>query len=154
MSINKILIKHFAFRYLSIKPPDYLPNAPRSIFQWKLWKANEFLNFIIYYSLVVFHGYMNSNHYEHLTKLVISLQKLLSKKITVDDLPYIRECLKEFVKEKADLYHESIMKSGTHELLHIVDMILETAPINVICCFQFEELNRKFLRYIKGFIDE
>lgn len=42
------------------------------------------------------------------------------------------------------------MLSGMHELLHLVDCTLEFGPLNSTNCFQFEELNRKLMRFLHG----
>jgi hypothetical protein len=56
----------------------------------------------------------------------------------------------EFVEEVSDLYSPSIMLSGMHELLHIVECTIQFGPLNSINCFQFEELNRKLMRFLHG----
>ena len=45
-------------RLLRLKPLDFFPNAPRSISTFKLWKANEFLYFILYYAPIILNGVM------------------------------------------------------------------------------------------------
>ena len=42
------------------------------------------------------------------------------------------------------------MLSGVHELLHLIECTLDYGPLNNINCFQFEEINRKMLRFIHG----
>ena len=42
------------------------------------------------------------------------------------------------------------MLSGVHELLHLVRCTENFGPLNGCCCFEFEELNRLFLKLIKG----
>jgi hypothetical protein len=58
-------------RLMKIRPPSFVPNAPRQIHTWKLWKAHEYLAFLIYYSLPVFNGLKDADNYANLTKLVI-----------------------------------------------------------------------------------
>jgi hypothetical protein len=42
------------------------------------------------------------------------------------------------------------MLSGVHELLHLVHCTKKFGPLNLVNCFQFEELNRKILGVIHG----
>ena len=90
---------------------------------------------------------MKADHYFNLQKLVIFVETILSpvklKKANV--------LINDFVQELAGLYTPRIMLSGVHELLHMVDETLAYGPLNNINCFQFEELNRKMLRFIHGF---
>ena len=68
-------------RLLKIKPPGFVPAAPRSVDLWCLWRAHEFLYFLIYYSLCVFHEIMDYDYYQHLMLLVIAMENLLKPKI-------------------------------------------------------------------------
>ena len=73
-------------RYLNIRPPGYLQTASRSITEFSIWKAKEFINFIMFFSLPVFHNLMPSEHFEHFTKLVVALEILLVKEKQRDQL--------------------------------------------------------------------
>ena len=66
---------------------------------------------------------MSDDHYMHLTKLVVALEILLQNKIERKKLQVANELLIQFVRDAADLYTPSIMKSGMHELLHLVEEI-------------------------------
>ena len=125
-------------RYLSIRPPSYIPNSPRSITEWNTWKANEFISFILFYALPTFHGLMNIDHFEHLTKLVVALEILLCKIIRREDLKIAQDLLNDFVANAATLYSLNIMKSGMHDLLHLVECTIEIGPLNAFSLFPFE----------------
>jgi len=137
-------------RYLRIRPPSYTQATPRSITEFNIWKAKEFINFILLYSLPLFHNLMPDKHYSHLTKLVVALEILLDKKVLRDQLPVAEKLLQDFVKDAAKLYSPAIMKSGMHELLHLVECTKEIGPLVCFSCFPFEELNRKFLKFVNG----
>lgn len=143
-------IKQIDDRLLKLRPPSYITIAPRTIATWKQWKAREFLNFILFYSLIVFRGLMKHDAYNNIIKLVLALEILLSKNINLISLSRAKLLLREFVSELANLYSDCIMKSGVHELLHLVDSTIEIGPLNALSCFPFEELNRKMLRLVKG----
>jgi K+-sensing histidine kinase KdpD len=69
-------------RIINIKPPKYVPTAPRSIYTWKQWRAHEYLSFILFYSLPIFIDMMyETSHLEHLIKLVIFMEIILSREI-------------------------------------------------------------------------
>ncbi|RNA09939.1 hypothetical protein BpHYR1_050701 [Brachionus plicatilis] len=55
-----------------------------------------------------------------------------------------------FVGQLENLYDSHILKSGVHELLHFVDSVKECGPLNILSCYQFEELNRKITTMIKS----
>ena len=137
-------------RLLSIKPPLFIPITPRSIEQRAKWRANEYLNFLLYYSLPIFCGIMEPKYYLNLMKLVVSMELLLENKIKCENLPIIKNILISFVKEVEDIYPKAIMVSGMHEILHLVECTLIFGPLNCTNSFQFEELNRKVISLISG----
>ncbi|CAF0936386.1 unnamed protein product [Brachionus calyciflorus] len=114
-------------RLLEIKPPSYISSAPK-----------------------IFANIMPFNYFQNLKLLVISLEITFSKQISKSDLYKIKEVFRLYVSQLPTLYDNFIMKSGVHELLHLTDCTLQFGPLNNINCFQFEELNRKITRLIKG----
>ena len=137
-------------KLVGIKPNKSIPYAPRSISQYKLWRAHEYLSFILYYSLYVFYGIMKVDYYENFMILAISTEILLSKRIQKDSLLRVKGHLIRFVSQLEDLYSTQVMVSGVHELLHLVECTLDFGPLNCLSCFQFEELNRLMKNMIKG----
>jgi hypothetical protein len=125
-------------RLLSITPPKFVPCTPRSIYTHNLWRAHEYLAFIIYYALPVFKNIMPLEHYLNLQKLVVFIETILSPVISVCKLRSMEAVINEFVRELANLYSPKIMLSGVHELLHLIDCTLDYGPLNNINCFQFE----------------
>jgi hypothetical protein len=137
-------------RVMNIRPPSFIPNAPRDIFSWNLWKANEFLVFLLYYCLPVFNHIMKANYFAHLTKLVVAMQYLLGENINRNDLDDINDILVDFVKESSLLYGPSIMLSGMHELVHIVQCTIDSGPLNTVNVFMYEENNRGIISFLHG----
>ena len=133
-------------RLLNIRPPSFIPNTPRSIKLWRLWRAHEFLSFLLYYSLPVFFKLMEVQYYKNLIKFVLCMQNLLKKKIVKADLDTIQLILEDFVEEANQLYGNSIM----HEIIHLVKCTRDFGPLNSTNSFPFEEINRKILRLIHG----
>lgn len=138
-------------RLLSIQPPSFVQTAPRSIDDWKNWRAHEFLHFILFYAFPVFYKLMDSKYLNHLKYLIIPLEVLSMRVIRRSDLKVVEELLFKFVLDVETLYSELILKSGMHELVHLADMTLDFGPLNITCLFQYEEINRKILRLVHGF---
>ena len=78
------------------------------------------------------------------------MEILLSPSISLDDLSKAELIIFDFVKEVSKLYPATILLSGLHELLHLVDCTLDFGPLNCTNCFQFEEINRKLVRFLHG----
>jgi hypothetical protein len=137
-------------RLLNIKPPQFIPCPPKNIKNLAEWHCKDFLAFILYYALIVFKDLMPERYFNHLKLLVISLENLLVKRILRKNLEYVHVLLTDFVKDMTPLYGVLSMKSGIHELLHIVECTLESGHMNSVNMFQFEEINRKVLSLIFG----
>ncbi len=137
-------------RLLSIKPPTFVPYTPRPIFIYNLWRAHEYMTFILYYALPVFREILADKYYKNLIKLVIFLENLLLPKFDKNFAQELEKMIFSFVRELEYLYPPNVMRSGVHELVHLVDCTLDYGPLNIINCFQFEELNRKITRLYNG----
>jgi hypothetical protein len=104
----------------------------------------------LYFSLAVLSEALPSEYYQHLVKLVIFMENILCESIELCSMNTVEEIIREYVKEIGTLYGQEAMLSGEHELLHLVDMTRDFSPLNNVNCFQFEELNRKSVRFIHG----
>ena len=125
-----------------IRPPQFIQQAPRSLLDYKIWRAHEFLNFLMYFSIPTFYEIMDKEYFDHLLLLIISLEFLLSKNIIKSQLESVQSVLSLFVSKLENLYDEHIQSSSMHELLHLVQCTKEIGPLNECACFVFEELNR------------
>jgi hypothetical protein len=70
-------------RLSKIRPPRFVPAVPRLIENWNTWKAHEYLSFILYYALPVFDSIMEYDQLQHLVKLVVFIEIILAKEISV-----------------------------------------------------------------------
>ena len=137
-------------RLVAIRPPSFIPSAPRMIKDSANWRAKEYLSFILFYSLPLFYGIMPAEQFNNLKKLVCFLEFLLNRRIKASDLNKYQSLIESFVEELSSLYHPTIMLSGVHELLHLIEITKQFGPINLTNCFVYEELNRKLTRMING----
>ena len=132
------------------QPPQYIPHAPRKFNDFKIWRAHEYMHFILHFAIPVFYGIMEEEYFKHLLLLIISMEQLLSKHIEIQNLKLIHHSLCNFVQDLEKYYDVHILKSASHELIHLVMCTEVLGPINQNNCYQFEELNRKVNRLIKG----
>jgi hypothetical protein len=100
--------------------------------------------------LPVFNGLMKQIFSTNITKFVVALEFLLNREMKRQNLEVVKQIFKLFVKEVEEIYPENIILSGMHELLHLVDYTKRFGPLNLVNCFQFEELNRKIGNLIFG----
>lgn len=138
-------------RLLYITPPKFVPSTPRTLYSYNLWRAHEYLSFILFYAVPVFKDIMKNEYYNNIKKFVLFIEIILSPSINRDHLKKAEQMIIDFVNEASNLYPKSIMLSGFHELLHLVDCCFDFGSLNSVNCFQFEELNRKLIGFIHGY---
>lgn len=75
----------FNDRLLNICPLCELTRTPRAIENMKLYKASEWKNMLLYYSLPCLQGLLPNIYFKHWSLLVFSMHKFLLDKITEKD---------------------------------------------------------------------
>ena len=81
-------------RLSAIKPPgSKIGRLPRDI---QNWKATEFKNWLIHYSLVVLHGILDHAYFLHWSLLVSSIGILTKDYISPSELTLADDMLKDF----------------------------------------------------------
>jgi len=106
-------------RLMSMKPTFEITRIPRSITQLKLWKASEYKNFALYYSLISLKGLMPKKYVQHWLLLVYSMHVFLSIKILSENFITATFALRKFVFDTEKLYGQIFMNYNVHLMLHI-----------------------------------
>ena len=69
------------------RPPHEFSRRPRSIFKHlNYWKASEFKNWLLFYSVPILKGHLPSLYYHHYVLLVSALHILLQESISLEQL--------------------------------------------------------------------
>jgi hypothetical protein len=68
-------------RLFNIRTTSFIPITARSILDYKIWRANEFICFLIYCKLSIFYDLMEARFYINITKLVVAVDFLLNREI-------------------------------------------------------------------------
>ena len=104
---------------LKIKPPSNITRAPRSFHERAQWKASEWRNWLLFYSLFVLHGVLPQDYYNHFLLLVESIYILLSESISHADLDRAENQLHVFLSDFSTIYAVDYMTYDIHLLQHI-----------------------------------
>lgn len=136
--------KKFIFndRLLNIHPPCELTRTPRALEDMKLYKASEWKNMLLYYSLPCLQGLLPNNYFKHWSLLVFSVHKFLADRITEENFKDAEKALRKFVFEMETLYGKEHMKFNVHLLLHIPKSVKLFGAIWAWSAFPFESYNR------------
>ena len=135
---SKACLSH---RLLSIKPPDIVGRLPRSLDDLKHWKATEFKNWLLHYSVAVLRPVLNPLYLFHWTLLVGGIGILCSDSIVKDDLSSADSMLQDFVLLMGILFAPTKCTMNVHLLQHFAYYVSRRGPIWAYSCFAFEGMN-------------
>ena len=112
-------LKSIDARLLKIHLPNIIGRFPRSISDIGIWKATEFKNWLLHFSVPVLHGILPAVYLLHWSLLVGSLQILCGDKISVHEIASAREMLIDFVRLAVPLYGLQKCTMNVHLLTHL-----------------------------------
>ena len=135
---------------LKIKPPRIVSHMPRLLSEISKWKAREFENWILYYSIPLFSLVLTKKQVKHWSLLVRSLHILLSRIISKEELKEADTMLTEFACDAQLYYSESVMTYNVHILLHMCKSVEDWGPVWAHSCYPFESENAKTGNAIKN----
>ena len=124
------------------RPPHEFSRRPRSISKHlNYWKASEFKNWLLFYSVPILKGYLPSLYYHHYVLLVTALHILLQESISVQQAEAAEMMLKDFVSLLPELYGEQNCTANAHMLLHLPMYVRLWGPLWTHSTFAFESKN-------------
>lgn len=109
---------------LSVKPPNEIRRTPRSMEKFlALWKASEFRNWLLFYSVIALKSILPSTFYNHWLYLVNTMHILLQREINAENLSTCRILIRKFIEAVPELYSDSFCTYNVHSLTHLVDYV-------------------------------
>ncbi|XP_042897703.1 uncharacterized protein [Parasteatoda tepidariorum] len=144
---NPKCIKAMNAKLSNVVMPQCVGRVPRLMFERKLYKANEWRNFLLYVCIPVVRDVLPTEYVDHISHLIGSMFLLLQESINVQDLQKVDEHLIKFVAGVQYLYGESAMTFNVHSLLHLTKSVLDWGPLWIRSMFLYEGANgilRKF----------
>lgn len=137
---------------LNIRPPFFFNRMPRSITLHRFFKASEYYNWLLFYSVPAVVNYLPDKYFQHWLLLVISLLNLLQKSFRINpDLEQTEILLKLFVRDIGQLYSDDREYSyNVHQLLHIVLCVKRWGSLWATSAFSFENYNNFLINCVHG----
>ncbi|XP_033114024.1 uncharacterized protein LOC117114465 [Anneissia japonica] len=136
---NKIQILDQRLR--GIKPPSVISRVPREISKRKSWKASEWHNWLMYFSLPCLQGLLPGPYLSHYSALVEAMFLLMQKSVSPADVNRADELLWAFVVQIQALYGSYAMKYNIHSLTHLAKSAKLWGPLWAHTCFPLESAN-------------
>ncbi|XP_032687401.1 uncharacterized protein LOC116851759 isoform X1 [Odontomachus brunneus] len=120
--------------------PSEFNRRPRSLDDYKLWKATEFRTFLLYLGPVVLKGILDADMYKNFLTLHVAISILLNKTFCKEDhyLDYAGNLLKHFIYTFTKLYGKAYVSHNIHNLLHFVADVRKFGILENFSCFRFE----------------
>ncbi|KAH9385017.1 hypothetical protein HPB48_027053 [Haemaphysalis longicornis] len=135
---SKDLFTQLDKRLCSIKPPSCLHRLQRSLSVRKYWKATEWQQWLLCFSLPCLQGILKPPYLDHFALLVRGITLLLQDKVTEEDVSESIDCLVQFALAVETLYDKGAMTFNVHQLLHLPKSVLHHGPLWAHSCFAFE----------------
>ncbi len=139
-------------KLLRVRPPSEVRRLPRSLAVRKLWKATEWRNWLLYYSVPVLDGVLSNRYLHHWLLLVYCIYELLKENVSKEQITECERKLQYFVCDVEKLYDPSHMSYNVHQLLHICDTVRRFGPLWCSSNFVFEDYNGKLLQLFSGYV--
>lgn len=133
-----------------IKVPDFVKRLPRKIKDIKYWKASEFRNFLLFYSLPLFRDRLPKLYFQHWLLLVEAVYILLKDAISENDLCAAEIMLRSFVRDVGSLYGDLCYTYNMHNLLHVCLLVRRWGNLWSTSAFIFESFNGYISSHIHG----
>lgn len=146
--LKKNDIEKINYSLLKIQVPNQLSRLTRSLEDRSHWKAKEWENWLLYYSIPLLQTIVNDEILQHWFLLVNSLHGLLKTSLSIDELDQIDESLHKFVLGVERLYGKRCLTYNVHQLLHIARSVYNWGPLWAHSTFPFESGNNKLLKAI------
>ncbi|XP_073724631.1 uncharacterized protein [Misgurnus anguillicaudatus] len=137
-------------RLRNIKPPHLITRLPRPLTDLKFWKASEWRAWLLFYSLPVLNGLLQTCYIKHLSLLVSAVFLLLKEQVSFQDVNLADEMLLEFVVRFQLLYGEASMTFNVHLLTHLAKSVKLWGPLWAHSAFVFENANGELLKLVHG----
>ena len=121
---------------------EYIPSSfsrkPRSLREFRMWKATEFRQFLLYTGPVVLKGRLSTRWYKNFMLLSVAMRILLSPALCSKYCDYADKLLKCYVNNYAKIYGPEQVVYNTHSLIHLADDARRFGSLDSVSCFPFE----------------
>jgi len=118
--------------------PREFARRPRSLSEYKQWKATELRLFLLYVGPVCLKGVLSSEKYSNFLDLSVAMRLLLSPQLHQHYLSYSEQLLQYFVSQFGSLYGKDQLVYNVHSLVHLPDDVRNYGILDNVSAFPFE----------------
>ena len=144
-------IDSISLRLVSLR--SYLPRdfvrKPRSLNEFRLWKAVELRQFLLYSGPLALKGLIDDNEYDLFITLSTAMTILLSPKLAPQFWKYAKELLSLFTYNFGIMFGKQYIVYNIHSVIHIADDAARYGALDNISCFPFESYLNRVKRMVR-----
>lgn len=120
--------------------PSEFTRPPRAIEDSAHYKADEWKNWLLYFSDVLVLDRLPQEHFENLMCFHQAVLLFQGRSITVENLAKGEDLLISFVRQYEKLYGKDKMVLNVHSLLHLPMYVRKFGPLQSFWCFPLESM--------------
>ena len=125
----KSMIPEIDNALINIKTPHQIVRLTRSFTEKEFWKAREWENWTLFFSLPILSNILPNNFVMHWTLFVEAIYLLIKEEISSFELDLADKLLHEFVSKTELLYPKATMTYNVHSLIHLAKSVYHWGPL-------------------------
>lgn len=134
----------------NIKGADFMPRSPRSLSQFKHFKASEMHMLGFFFLVPIFVELTSTNVtlkrcFENYVDLIVGLSILYGDNISKEDILEAKKNLHKFYTDYTRIYGTDKCTTNIHLMVHVADTVQCLGPLWALSMYPFEAQNRKFV---------
>ena len=131
--------------------PCEFARRPRSLLEYKQWKATEFRQFLLYTGHVVLRDILPVNMYNNFVTLSVAMMCPLRPDFATNQqyCDYAEKLIVNFVADFATLYGANQLVYNVHSTIHLVQDCRTFGPLDKISAFPFENFLGNMKRMVQ-----
>ena len=146
--IPKKMIHEIDVLLKNMKVPHAIGRLTRTLSEKEFWKAREWENWVLYYSMPILKDVLPTEFFDHWALFVEALYILSKENIKTFEVDYADKLLHDFVARTELLYSKVSMTFNVHLLLHLSRSVYDWGPLWSHNAYAFESGNGDLLKVI------
>nr|XP_047131573.1 uncharacterized protein LOC124810559 isoform X1 [Hydra vulgaris] len=138
LSQNTVNILSDRFFQIRCYIPKEFSRKPRSLSDFRHWKATELRLFLIYTGPVVLKGLLEPKFYSNFLDLSVAIRILLCPILLKNYIGLARQLLTYFVQSFGKLYGKDQLVYNVHSLIHLADDAVNFGVLDKCSSFKYE----------------
>lgn len=129
--------------------PREFARKPRSLYEFRLWKATEYRLFMLYTGMIALKGAVPPKMYQLFLQFSSAMTILLDPVLAREHASYAQALLKNFVKNFAIIFGSQFIVYNVHSLVHLADDARTYGALDTVSCFPFENYLQRLKKHVR-----